>query len=508
MTEPDARGQRIGPAQWLALAACLAAFVVIRLPWIGHLLTWDEAMNLCATRSYVNQVQDYYAFWFWTHPPLYNDLLMAVAPLYAGFAERAELVSLWIAVACAAALFALNRRAFGFAPALLACFILAITPASALYDLWIKQEGLVTLLGLFAVILYLRNRIVLAGLALGLAFLSKELAAFYAACLGALWLVSRPRRRLFELFVLFGIAAAVSVSWYIQYSFSLKTSLALATGANIADVADWSRPWYYYPAKLRQDLGMTGLALCGAGLATLGWIIRRARPDERAAVAWPLAFLVPTLLVLQLSHAKAPWFTMTLYPALATLEALGLYGAWTLLAAASARVGWGPSVARVLAVAGLLALSARSAIHFRRTTYEDLLRAQDPGWAWGARASRQAAQTLNALAGAGQRALITPAYYWHDQNLLPDAVFVYYLEDIPVVVRPFTITPDELVETVRKYRLDWAVVSPEPGEGERRLAVPLFQKFGLRPIVLEGAYLFKTTSLYSERGTKGKEKEQ
>ena len=53
-----------------------------------------------------------------------------------------------------------------------------------------------------------------------------------------------------------------------------------------------------------------------------------------------------------------------------------------------------------------------------------------------------------------------------------------------------------LVDTVRQYRIDWAMVSPLPGVGEKALIEPLMRDYGLRPAVLRGGCIFKTDRLY------------
>ena len=50
-TAPQSRSNRINFLTAAALAGVLVIFLLLRLRWIGHLLVWDEAMNLCTVRS-------------------------------------------------------------------------------------------------------------------------------------------------------------------------------------------------------------------------------------------------------------------------------------------------------------------------------------------------------------------------------------------------------------------------------------------------------------------------
>jgi hypothetical protein len=51
------------------------------------------------------------------------------------------------------------------------------------------------------------------------------------------------------------------------------------------------------------------------------------------------------------------------------------------------------------------------------------------------------------------------------------------------------------VDTVRGYDVDWAMVSPSPDYAATNLFNPLARDYGLRPIVLRGSLIYRTTSL-------------
>jgi len=131
--------------------------------------------------------------------------------------------------------------------------------------------------------------------------------------------------------------------------------------------------------------------------------------------------------------------------------------------------------------------------------YEVTMGGYDKNLLWGASSSRNTARMMNRLVRANEKALMTPMHYWSDQNLAPCPIFVYYLKDIPVVVRPFTMTPEDFERYVMTYELDWAMLSPEPGVGEKALIEPIIRKHHINPLLMKGACIFHTTSIYKKK---------
>ncbi|MFH0953521.1 MAG: glycosyltransferase family 39 protein [Verrucomicrobiota bacterium] len=513
---------------WVLLGALLVLYFLLRLPYVGHLLIWDEAMNLCTVRSLVSHGQDYYSGWFWRHPPALDVVLMLVRPLAAGFAERAQVLVICVGTLNALVLFLLNRRTLGAGPALWATFFYAVMPGAAFHDVWLKQDVFAILFGLLAVHAFVRRRAPLAGLLLGLAFLGKETALFYAMAVGVLWLFrERPERRIRDL-VLIGVLAGVTSGWwYLGFSTALRYFLAFVTGLPLAatDISVWTRPWYFYLKLLPLDLGWGGVALCLAGVVAI-WRVRppdahsptcppacppkpwrrrkpegrrRIRPFVSSSVLWPLAVLVPAYLLLSVMRGKAPWFVVALYPTLATLQGVGADGLVRALRSLFERT---PALGRAgprLLAGGLAILVAWAFVwNAWGRDYEESLRQREwPIW-WGSYASREAALTLNRLAREGDRVLVTPMHYWLGEKPIPCAIFVYYLGGFSVVVRPYDLSADDLVAAVKEHKLDWAMVSPDPVEAEQKLLGPLRKKYGLEPLSLQGACIYKTEGIYRE----------
>jgi hypothetical protein len=144
-------------------------------------------------------------------------------------------------------------------------------------------------------------------------------------------------------------------------------------------------------------------------------------------------------------------------------------------------------------VIGLLALAA---VYGR--DYESVLRKVDPGHWYGASCSRETAQAMNRLVRDDERVLLTSFLYW--QGIPPGdpcAVFAYYYQRRGgVILRSHKAGYEDLVKDIRKYRLDWAVLSPEVGQPEFQMFDGFIKTLKLKPCRLRRAYIFRTTELY------------
>lgn len=297
---------------------------------IGHLLSWDEAMNLLSVRAAAAGGFDGYAPWFWRHPPFLNVLLLGLLPGDGrGFAERAEWLMLVVAGVNLVLLMWLTRRTFGTRAALWAGFWLAVMPGAVFYDSWIKQDALVTLCGLAAVSLFLTRHSLYAGVALGFAFLAKETALFYALAVFLLWCLRPSReRRVRSLGAVMLTCALISAWWYLLFSTTVREfweQFIQGQSGVDAGTRAWAQPWYYFLQKLPLDLGLSTSLFCLLGG---GFVLSRCRLSAAArgpypALLWPLAALAPALVILTVSRLKTPWFLMSLYPLLAVLAGYG-----------------------------------------------------------------------------------------------------------------------------------------------------------------------------------------
>ena len=485
-----AAGSEITRVTWLLLAGCVTLFIVLRARWVGHLLVWDEAMALCTARSFIVGADDPFAAWFWRHPPLHSVLLLALRPLQAGFAERAESLSIVIAVINQLLLFQLNRRAFGTQIGLWSAFIIALLPASVFYDVWIKQDHPVVTLGLLALLALQSRRFFLSGLCLGLALLSKATAAFY--CLGVflLWFAGAGgKRNIKNIAVLIGTSAITCGWWYL-----IVVPRARVPGSTdvfkfaASGDALWQSDWSFYLARLPIELGWFALATAVVGAI---FLIRKGM-SENALRLWPLAVLVPAQLLIAIVPNKVPWIVIALLPAWATLVAIAADAIIRGLPLADTS-----RVRPVLAALFIVTFAALTLGTSARDHESALQRFVETQWR-GAANSRDAANAVNAVVADGDRMLLTSFHYWKGlPEGLPDPVFTYYLSKKPVfLVRSHKLSLGDLLSEVRKHRLDWALLSPEP-ENSAPIINGLQQRFGLIPAkATTGALLYRTSVIY------------
>ena len=493
-------GRSMDRVTWLLLAACVALFLALRFRWLGHLLVWDEAMALCTARAFDAGGNDPFAAWFWRHPPLHTLLLLVLQPLQAGFAERAEILSIAVGVVNQLLLFFLNRRVFGQTVALWSAFVIALLPGSALFDVWIKQDHLVATFGLLALLALVSKRTLWCGVCLGLALLTKGTAAFYCLAAFALWLGGACGRLTGkDFFLLTGISALTCGWWYL----GVLPRARVPGGSDVIQFAMnaqllWHSDWTFYFAQLPVLLGWLGVTLAGAGAA---WAVHawfKERDDDELPSAWsvwPLTVLVPALVLISIVPNKVPWIVISLLPAWAALVALALNEAtkWLGIISFTRAVWLRPALTAACAVVvagAMLAASTRD--------YEPMLRRVAESQWRGAANSKEAAEILNRNVRDDDRVLLTSFYYW--QGLppgLPDPIFTYYLVKKPIVLlrshqRPF----GDVVADIREHQLDWALLSPEPGEAASVLFAGFEQVLGLPPQRTTGAWLFRTTEVH------------
>ncbi len=482
-----------------ALGGLLLVFVLLRSRWIGHLLAWDEAMTLNTVRSLVTGTTDPFSLWFWRHPPLFTGLTAMLSPLADGFAERVEWLAVLFTTAAACLLWRLNQAVFGGRVALFSVAFYAVFPGAVFFDTWCKGDPGVTLFGLLGLWLLAERRDLPAGLALALAFLSKELALFYALGMGLMLIVSErglPFRRLLIVFLPSLIALA---GWYGFLMLRPGEGLRAGLLEHVQFASGGARLWFdspwFYVRKLPVFLGWAGVALTLAGVAgVVAWTRHKSSEvdgsHQAACKWWPVLLLAPAYIVLSLVPAKVTWLVMSLFPAWATLAAVGLDRGLSWLfarrpevpAGAQALTGW---VALGLCLAGI-------AWPLGRANYEAWFRRIDESQWRGAARSRENARAVNAAVSADQRLLFTSFHYWRGNPPgFPCAVFTYYLrKDIPVLVRSHTAAIEPLLLDAARYKIDWLLLSPEPKDAAAWFE-PLMKQRALVPDKLQMAWLFR-----------------
>jgi len=516
---PDPDG-KLSRTHWILLVLSAILFVLLRVRWLGHLLVWDEAMTLCTVRAFKAGAHDAFSDWFWRHPPLYTVGMLLLAPFRAGFAERAELFSIFIGLLNQLLLFILTRRVFGVMAALWSAFFLAVMPGSVFFDVWIKQDHPVATFGLLALILLFANRPLYAGLCLGLALLAKETAIFYALTAGLLWLVGVTGKRNWkDLIALTLVPALVCGWWYLivvprasvvgspgHVSFWSSLFHGMATEhlrfATRTDTG-WENPWHYYFSKLPLELGWLGIALAVAGFVVALCLPFANANGERASRMqrwWPLSLLVPAICLLSLLHAKVPWIVIALIPAWASLQGLALAAIISFLRESPISPSFlSRAIPMGLSICVIVAMSCSVFRH----DYETILHRIDESQWRGASYSREAAELMNKQTHDGERALVTSFHYW--KGYAPGQacpIFAcYFVRKVDVLLRPHDRSFQDLVNDIKRYRLDWALLSPEAGDAEREIFSGFDQKLGPTPYRLPQAFLYRTTPLYLKNST-------
>ena len=67
---------------------------------------------------------------------------------------------------------------------------------------------------------------------------------------------------------------------------------------------------------------------------------------------------------------------------------------------------------------------------------------------------------------------------------------------MPVVLCRLDIPFDALVAEIHKSQIDWVMISPVTGIGDEAVIRPMIQQYGLHPLLLRAACIFKTDRIY------------
>jgi len=523
--------EKAGPASTRAgfticiLVLCILLYAALRMRWIGHLLVWDEAMSLCTIRSLLSHGTDAFSNWFWKHPPLFSLLTTLLQPFKAGFAERVELMSVAIGALNLALLFILNRKVFGTKTALWTIFFLAVLPGSIFFDVWIKTDHTVTTFGLLALILLFSGKSLYAGVSLGLAMLSKETAVFYCSAAFLLWASGATgRRTLTDFFALTVIPLLTCGWWYWGVKLCIAGNPTTGLSGSLAGLlfggfsenikfamgtqTGFDNVWYYYFQKLPLQIGLMGIMFSIVAFVLLGRVLILGTSDKKETsgrtshlrLLWPVFVIIPAYLVLSSITSKVPWTVISILPAWATLQGLGFSKLLSMVTASSPGNETRPSRRTIMAASAALIVIA-ALLNAYRSDYETTLKATAPGQWRGAHYSRDIACKMNSLAKDDERILLTSFHYWKGLGPAhPCPLFAcYFTRKSEVLLRHYDRSFPELLGDIRKYRLDWALLSPEPGRAEREIINGFSGKYGLTPCMMEKAMIFRTTPLYMEK---------
>ncbi|GAA5151022.1 glycosyltransferase family 39 protein [Amycolatopsis dongchuanensis] len=369
---PTSRGARLRrPRVRPALAGLLVATALLYLVGLGS-SGWANAFYSAAAQA---GGESWEALFFGSSDPS-NAITVDKTPAalwVMGLSVRIFGLSSWsvlvpqalMGVASVALLYAAVRRVGGPAAGLLAGGVLALTPVAALMFRFNNPDALMVLLLVAAAYATLRavergspKWLVLAGVAVGFAFLAKMLQAFLVLpAFGLAYLAAAPVSLGKRLLHLLGALAAVLVSagWYIAvvelwpasgrpYIGGSQTNsiLELAfgyngfgriTGNEVGSLggAQSSGSW----ARLLGSEMAGGIAwllpaavLAFGALLWLTWSAPRTDRTRASAIVWGGWLLVTGLVFSYMSGIIHPYYTIALAPAVAALVGLGADRLW------------------------------------------------------------------------------------------------------------------------------------------------------------------------------------
>lgn len=466
------------------LIAAIILFPLLRFLQTDHLLTWDEAMNICSIKAFASLGSDDFSNWFWRHPPAYCLPALLLNPVQEGFAFKLEVMNIIIGMINLGLLFAVNRRLFGLLTASVSIFLLAVMPGSIFFDLWIKRDHMAVMFGLLTLLLTLNRKYTFAALCAGLGFLSKETFLFLYLPAAAMFLYTSEKKpgRLTRSLMITLIPALTSAWWFVIASRGGSLS-SITQHINFA-VAE-GRAWtgglaFYFTLLYKLTLPAGCIIFIGGILILFG----RCRREKVTSLIWPALPLIGTLLILTLIPRKVPWIIIVLLPCVATVQAQALS---MLIRSISMRT---TSAAAPLLLSGIL--SASLAVPQFSQNHEEMLKSISPDQYRGSTRSRETALVANRLINDNDRVMLTSFHYW--KGVVPGQicpVFTCYLKTSPEILSvPHNLPFEEMVTLICKYNLTWAVVSPDPGVHENDILGGFITDSGLTPVNLGYTCIF------------------
>lgn len=496
---------------WLLVALAFLVGALLRGRWIGHLLMWDEAMEIGAVRSWASGGADFTTSWLWRHPALYCLLMRLCSPLTLGFAERVEWMNIGIYGLTTLSMFVLNRRFLSGRIALMSCGLLAVLPGSVFFDMWLKRDQPIAALCMLGLVAVGMRQMVLAGCLMGVAVLFKEPATFYVVAAVLMILVHDREQGRWRRLGTFLLTCGITFGWWYLIMLPYVDSAVDASSGWLTVVRDavtlhirwaatnqatWHHDGGYYFKQLWVDVGPVLLIL--SGLAVPVMLSKAIHIVKRTGVkipaTWPIWVLVPSYVGLSFLPSKVSWIVICLMPAWATLAAVGVDRC---LVAVVGRLQE-QTGARQLCLVGLpVALMGVVSLQSLSVTYEQAFQSRDEGQVVCAEHSRQAALMLNRYVKDSDRVLLSSFFHWAGlPSGYPCPIFAHYLEKrLEVVMCDYRDDTTAVVTLVRKWHPDWALLSPVEGVAKDDMLAGMKREFGLCPVSRS-----TTALLYDLRG--------
>ncbi len=163
------------------LIAIISLFLLIKIVFLlkYHLPIWDEAVYL-GTGKYIYSLGNS-GLWEDFRPIGFPLVIGTLWKLGISYISAAEVVSVLFAAGTVALVYLIAEMLFGRKVAVISALLTATFPLFFLYASYILTEIPSTFFALLAVYLYLRNKIVFAGISSGIAFLFKFTQGLMAA---------------------------------------------------------------------------------------------------------------------------------------------------------------------------------------------------------------------------------------------------------------------------------------------------------------------------------------
>jgi 4-amino-4-deoxy-L-arabinose transferase-like glycosyltransferase len=489
--------KRTIPLTWLT-GLFLLNFL-LKLPFIGHFLTWDEAWILCSLKEFVkgNQI---FSLQLWKHPPLYMGLGLLLSPAEPGFDTRMAILSLMISSGALIFFTIIFSKLYGRRTALLAGLIYTVLPGTLFFDTWIKRDGLVTLFCALTLFALIKKKDILAGIFFGLCLLSKETAIFFAFGFLAIIVLHRPPhlvRR--SLFFFWGITVALSSWWYLLFDSHSDNYFAFFQGAS-SEASGFAEPWWYYLAKLRIDLGWPGLLLLliGTGTVLYDCFLRKRNKitlnQFKKYRLLPVFMIGPGYLVISLSHGKPFWITISFSPFLALLIAFGSLFLFKLISQAlSGFKGKALFNNRWVPLPLLIGLLAANTFPF---SYGSHFKKMSPTRAQLILNSYEMSDVVNTNVQEHEKLLILPMIFRSDPTY-GDPIFHWNAKPVDTLYFKGTqLDFEKFQEIIPEKKIKWALIFPLEGSWEEDLFRQVVSKTNPTGYKFSTGYLLKVDSYW------------
>jgi 4-amino-4-deoxy-L-arabinose transferase-like glycosyltransferase len=492
------------PLQLLILSIL---FSIFRIPFLGHILSLDEAWILSALKSIAGG-QTLFTDQFYRHPPLYLLLGLNLSPLKAAFEYRLELLTMLITLVTLIVLVKFSARYFGHHIALYTGIVFSLAPGPVFFDTWIKRDCLVTLLGLLAIWAVLKKREIWAGILLGLAFLSKETAIFFGLALFFLILLHGRQSNIGKkLLRLYGFCIITAGGWYLFVSKHYVNHWNFFTGKDL-NASVFIEEWWFYFFKLRHDLGAAGLLFFIIGLFFLFLRLREFCTSSRGFLPKktsliPLSILLPAYLILSLSSGKPPWLTISLYPYLSLVSGVGIV---VVIKTITRLLVKRPKSSKVVSmVSPIIVVLMFSAPHFT-SNYAKRLNIMCPGTLKPIQNSYIMAEALNKLATDGETALFLPDLYRGNPKNLDPILFWLLKKKINLIRSAPPPNLHLFKEIISRHQISWVIIYPANDSIQEKLLKEIQKEFNPDNYWTGGGLILKMTEIWNNSHQGSEEK--